>query len=272
MLRDETAERGRQRYLEKQREDGKRRREDRKSRHVCVQCQAQDDRTLSGKTLCADCAAKNQADMAARRERRKSEHLCVRCGKQTPETLAGAVMCADCAQSAKENMFSRCKRCYKPMPEGDTHTRCPECREYAKIAYRERKSKAAANGTQEVKKAARARVERDPFEVKKRQRESAQARRADRKARHVCVKCQTQDDRTLAGKTLCEKCAGIQNAALADIYSRRRAERQCAHCGKTLPDGYYYVECPECRAYESEMKRKRRAREKEEDALWLVKG
>ena len=94
------------------------------------------------------------------------------------------------------------------------------------------------------------------------------------KAAHKCTSCQKQDERTLAGFTLCEKCRAINRAAMEKYrnrpeykyaqqdrnnarYRRLQREHKCTKCGKPLAEGEYYNCCASCRKKQSE-----RAKEK----------
>ena len=77
------------------------------------------------------------------------------------------------------------------------------------------------------------------------------------KNRKRCTWCKKQDERTLAGKTLCTECAAKHNAfnnrtpaekkkEWRENYKRTRAERKakglCPYCGEPATDGYVTCE------------------------------
>lgn len=134
----------------------------RKEAHLCVQCGAQDDRTLSGKCMCERCAktlGQRQRTQRRRDYQRdtyqmlKEHHYCVSCRKQDAFTLAGRAHCAECNERANENsrkvlrnprkmehrlnqshkwrekMISerRCVECGRKLPFGWDKRRCPNC-------------------------------------------------------------------------------------------------------------------------------------------------
>ena len=95
-----------------------------------------------------------------------------------------------------------------------------------------------------------------------------------RRAEHRCGNCGRQDDRTLSGKSTCEKCnlrslkyieehRELHNACAADYmnkrYYRLRNSRCCTECGKPLPGDYFYVTCPACREKMRNRKKKKTA-------------
>lgn len=47
-----------------------------------------------------------------------------------------------------------------------------------------------------------------------------------------CVLCGNQDERTLAGKALCETCLDKNREASRETREKRRAEHCCVRCGK----------------------------------------
>ena len=51
----------------------------------CIDCGAQDERTLSGKVCCAECAKKRNEFMRERIAIMKDLHRCPRCGKDIPK-------------------------------------------------------------------------------------------------------------------------------------------------------------------------------------------
>ena len=79
------------------------------------------------------------------------------------------------------------------------------------------------------------------------------------KAAHKCTSCQKQDERTLAGFTLCEECRVINRDRNNARYRRLQREHKCTHCGKPLAEGEYFSCCASCRKKQSE-----RAKEKQQ--------
>ena len=150
----------------------------RREANLCVQCGAQDDRTLSGKCMCQLCseARRQQLRSPKRKEYQrdtyqmlKDHHYCVSCRRQDAFTLAGRAHCAECNERANENRRRtlrnadamehrlnqtrqwkekivsehRCVDCGKKMPDGWSKRRCPRCN--AK-ANRKAQDKARAAG------------------------------------------------------------------------------------------------------------------------------
>ena len=134
----------------------------RREAHLCVQCGAQDARTLSGKCMCEKCAmtlGRRQHTQHRRTYQRdtyqmlKAHHYCVSCRKQDAFTLAGRAHCAECNERANENrrkmlrntdalkqrnkwnrewrkkMISerRCVECGRKLPFVWDKRRCPNC-------------------------------------------------------------------------------------------------------------------------------------------------
>lgn len=78
-----------------------------------------------------------------------------------------------------------------------------------------------------------------------------------------CVQCGNKDERTLSGKAICCECnekskvyrrtdAGRVAAQRSQRtkYAKRLENHQCVHCGKKLPDDYYYIQCSDCKEYQ----------------------
>lgn len=80
-----------------------------------------------------------------------------------------------------------------------------------------------------------------------------------RKANHCCVECGSQDERTLAGKTYCEKCARHKLVVQKYRNELRKKQKICVSCSKqdenTLAGR---VRCKECAAAYARMARKHR--------------
>lgn len=81
---------------------------------------------------------------------------------------------------------------------------------------------------------------------------------AQRKEAHLCVKCGAQDDRTLSGKCMCEKCAEAlgrrqrtqrRRTYQRDTYQMLKAHHYCVSCRKqdafTLAGRAHCAECNE---------------------------
>lgn len=134
----------------------------RKEGHLCVQCGAQDDRTLSGKCMCERCSEANKRRMRSKSRQEyqrdtykmlKKHHFCITCRKQDAFTLAGRAQCAECSQRANENRRKmlrnpqrkehrlnqsrqwrekmiaerRCVECGRKLPTNWEKRRCPNC-------------------------------------------------------------------------------------------------------------------------------------------------
>lgn len=67
-----------------------------KERHKCIQCYKVDERTLKGHTLCEKCRQKANEYAKSKYNYRRNNRLCVTCGK--------------------------------PIPAGDNHKNCKDCR------------------------------------------------------------------------------------------------------------------------------------------------
>ena len=86
-----------------------------------------------------------------------------------------------------------------------------------------------------------------------------------------CTWCGEQDERTLQGYTLCERCKknltrpdkaeahliSNRNYMNARYYQRQR-NHQCVHCGADLAADYFYTYCPKCRQKAAEYYRKKK--------------
>lgn len=107
--------------------------------HICVQCYKQDAYTLVGRTLCADCAAKDAArhrqkySLKEEAEKRKEErrlkrqrhienHECTECGKKLPQNYTYR-LCARCRGRKRRRWKKKdmrgvdgmCSRCGKEL-------------------------------------------------------------------------------------------------------------------------------------------------------------
>lgn len=108
---------------------------------------------------------------------------------------------------------------------------------------------------------------------------SKNGRYLELKANHKCVRCREQDDRTLAGFTLCEECRVINRAAMEKYrnrpeykyahrdanharYRRLQREHKCTQCGKPLAEGEYNCRCALCRKKLSERQKEKRQKKK----------
>ncbi len=72
-----------------------------------------------------------------------------------------------------------------------------------------------------------------------------------------CVNCGKRDERTISGKTLCARCAEINNACRKARYLRHCAAGVCPHCGKR-PSEEGHIYCAACMADMRERGKKRR--------------
>lgn len=138
----------------------------------CINCGAQDERTLAGRVLCEACKDKetvrrNKLSQAWREkglcvwcgkpaapgyklceacrgrskerfEARKANHVCIYCGTQDEKTLSGYTMCENCLETHALNnakcrdfhiAHRKCVQCGKPLPDGWYYVRCPVCYE-----------------------------------------------------------------------------------------------------------------------------------------------
>ena len=68
----------------------------RQAQHRCVECNAQDERTMSGKTRCAVCAARLSERVKERYKLRLQDGLCPDCGE--PLDRPGHKLCTNCAE------------------------------------------------------------------------------------------------------------------------------------------------------------------------------
>lgn len=104
-----------------------------------------------------------------------------------------------------------------------------------------------------------------------------------RKAEHRCTNCGGQDERTLAGLSICKKCPKIKSKYYNKYYSTHKEdirftareyqnkryhkmlrEHRCVQCGKPLPGNYFYVDCEKCKERHKEYRNKRFERIKNE--------
>ena len=92
-----------------------------------------------------------------------------------------------------------------------------------------------------------------------------------RKANHQCVQCGLQDERTLAGRTMCDWCArknrmstAVCNEKKYKLYHERKAAGVCVMCG--APRDNKTLRCERCRQranhLTAESMRRRRERER----------
>lgn len=142
-----------------------------KSEHRCTFCGKQDDRTLSGKTLCIICASKKDQYYARNKEKikqrhqdffkfLKDHHLCIYCHRKDAYTLSGRAVCSVCAEKRRNEMNKRydsrvnaircrnyrdskkraglCVACGK-RPPVPGKVLCSECALDQKLRYRRRK-------------------------------------------------------------------------------------------------------------------------------------
>ena len=60
----------------------------------------------------------------------------------------------------------------------------------------------------------------------------------------LCVRCgKPVDD----GRHCCESCLGYNRAYAGERYRKLEAAHRCGHCGRQLPEGWYYVLCELCK-------------------------
>lgn len=71
-----------------------------------------------------------------------------------------------------------------------------------------------------------------------------------RRENGLCVDCGLCDDRTAAGKWLCQPCREKQSAYFREYNQRLAKEGKCVSCRTKLPDGYFYVKCESCKVRE----------------------
>ena len=146
-----------------------------KEEHKCRNCMKVDDFTLGGRTLCADCAAKERERARKRRtdiphiaederewrQQLKAAHLCRSCKQMDAFTMSGRTYCAMCAEKQAErkrkwradhpnvsnsraakarqdyNRDGRCTRCGGVNPYSGTFKTCPMCREKTRCNRRD---------------------------------------------------------------------------------------------------------------------------------------
>lgn len=114
---------------------------------------------------------------------------------------------------------------------------------------------------------------------KKKIRESQKRHREKCKREHRCISCGNTDERTLSGKTRCEKCTETQKKSYRKWYRtehgkevnrkkrrkmayKRISQGVCIKCGKNPPkDTSMY--CEECIQKSNERSRRSRQRKKE---------
>ncbi len=92
------------------RESQRKRLEFRYANHLCQQCGTQDERTLSGKRMCRECAAHAQKSKQYRTARRIRNHECTACGAVDERTLSGKHRCERCAQLSSRQYYHRLKK------------------------------------------------------------------------------------------------------------------------------------------------------------------
>lgn len=100
----------------------------RKTERRCVNCGKQDERTLNGKTECAECTDKRSRYYAAQNEIQRKLHR-----------ISNTISNAQRYYRRQEN--HECVTCGMKMPENWYYVRCEACREHQK-AYRKKKKTA----------------------------------------------------------------------------------------------------------------------------------
>lgn len=227
-------------------------RAERRENHLCTRCAAQDEKTLSGSSLCASCAKKNAEKRQKVRAYRRENRLCVRCGGQDALTEAGQYYCAECAQKNKE------KDARREMRRRASHA-CVQCG-----AQDERTAAGMACCAKCAEKINQDQKRRRDTSPEKRAKDNAEknATYYYMKRHHLCVECGSQDALTLAGRAYCHDCAEKHNASKRrrveenrEEYNRRARERRaaaieagkCVSCGRPTEDGH--AQCRRCLAY-----------------------
>ena len=79
----------------------------RKENQLCCQCGKQDERTLSGRTMCESCYDNKRKSRKYRDQIRFKKHECIICGKVDARTLAGRRMCEGCAEFYRNRYHKR---------------------------------------------------------------------------------------------------------------------------------------------------------------------
>lgn len=189
---------------------------------VCQKCGDGFIKTHAAQKYCMQCRdqhtdeVKESRRSASKRlyDRRRAEHLCVECGGVDGSTIAGAARCDVCRQKASERSALRTKLIAANGICAQCHTRKVEPgRATCKVCSRKSR------------------------ERYKKQKEAC-----------ACISCGKVDERTKQGYTRCKACAAIEATAAVDRYHRNADERRCPECGKDLPDGWFEVRCPDCKA------------------------
>lgn len=246
----------------------------RKERHECANCGRQDERTLSGRAYCRECAQKEKETKREKYAEMRRENRCVKCGRQDSRTLSGKAKCEKCAdiQSAdriraqrKDFELGKCRVCGrtgKPLSES---CMCSACRkkeaEEDSLRYKTRRQNHQCTicGKQDRRTLDGKCVCSECSDMK--------AVRKSEKNRYLkasgrCITCGAEDALTMAGRIRCGACLEKDREYRRSrreenprVYSARAMERYyeygdfglCRKCGSKLPDGYEYVLCQKCR-------------------------
>lgn len=96
----------------------RKRQEQFKAEGRCVYCGDRDERTLSGKTRCSECAAKAALSTVFKYHRRLSNHCCVRCGKALAKDYF-YTLCEECKEkdNARQSEYRKKKRASRSQAE-----------------------------------------------------------------------------------------------------------------------------------------------------------
>lgn len=87
----------------------------------CVACGKADERTQTGKTLCAHCDLNKRKATQKREKKLKAESRCVICGKQDKRTINGKIWCFSCALRRSESYRKRREK-KKTAENGNSQT------------------------------------------------------------------------------------------------------------------------------------------------------
>lgn len=83
-----------------------------------------------------------------------------------------------------------------------------------------------------------------------------------RRAAGLCADCGKVP--SLPGRVRCQACTDKISLRGSNRRKYYMETHKCSSCGKPLPDGWYYVDCAKCKAYDSEYTKQRRQRLEQE--------
>lgn len=167
----------------------------RRQRHQCVRCKKQDERTLSGKAQCSECAESQHEWIAMLRE----AHICRRCKGQDAYTLAGRAYCAECAA-----LKSQRAREYRAKDKNVQRVRSKIARE--EYIEQGRCSRCGGENNTGGRTCTRCRVHFKLMRIEKRKSNYP------RGSNGICWQCNKEP--VIVGKKLCQRCYEVKMKCL----------------------------------------------------------